>query len=82
MGSIHRALGVGPSAANRPRDADAPRAQRTDTTTTPPRTPLRGEAPQGSEPTAPDNEHQGLTSASEEGRRGEPAGEGRVSAPC
>lgn len=58
----------------------APRARSAPTPQRPPRrTPPRGEAPTGSEPTEPDSEHQGRTSASEDNRRSEQAGEGRLS---
>lgn len=65
---------VGATGALRARSAPTPQRP-------PRRTPPRGGAPAGSEPTGPDSERQGQTSASEEGRRSEHAGEGRLSDP-
>ena len=59
-------------AAHRHHDDTAPN----NTTTT-----AKGRSPAGSEPTGPDSEHQGRTSASEDNRRSESAGEGSVSDP-
>lgn len=70
-----------PRAATSVRHDCATRAQRTDTATTNATTTTAGRSPVGSEPTAPVDEHQGPTSASEEGRRSEGGREGRAERP-